>query len=96
MKAPGKRINKVIIRGVKISDKDREVFRRMGKRARKEAEKKLGKKYLIELAQAQGHHGKKGGRKPKYPQCESNGKKNKRHRFWNGRCSLCGIPQNPH
>ena len=78
---------------VKISDKDIEVFRRYGKISRKEAEKRLGKAYLVKVARAQGHHGKKGGRPSKYPTCFVNGVRQDRHRFWKGMCSLCGTPQ---
>jgi hypothetical protein len=74
---------------VKITDKDREVFRRLGIRARKQAEKKLGKRYLQALARAQGRHGKLGGRPRRYRVCEADGRTNERHRFWSGRCSLC-------
>lgn len=80
---------------VKLTDEEREVLRKIGKRSRKETEKRIGKRKLIEIARAQAHHGKKGGRPRAYPPCITNGKKNKRHRFWNGKCSLCGIPQAP-
>ena len=76
---------------VKISDEEREVLRRLGKRSRAEAEKRIGKAKLIKIAQAQGHHGKKGGRPSLYPKCQTDGKPNPRHRFWRGKCSLCGI-----
>jgi len=81
------------MRYVKLTDEEREVLRKIGKRSRKETEKRIGKRKLIQMAQAQGHHGKKGGRPAKYPPCITDGKRNLRHRFWNGRCSLCGIPQ---
>jgi hypothetical protein len=78
---------------VKLTPEEREVLRKLGKRSRAETEKRIGKRKLIRLAQAQGHHGKEGGRPKTYPACETNGKLNPRHRFYNGKCSLCGIPQ---
>lgn len=79
--------------GVKLTDQEREVLRKLGKRSRRETEKRIGKRKLIEIAQAQGHHGKKGGRPKTYPACETNDVRNPRHRFYNGKCSLCGIAQ---
>jgi hypothetical protein len=81
------------IMNVKITPEERAVLRRLGKKSRKETEKRLGKDYLIAQAQAQGKHGKKGGRPPVYPACVVDGKAQPRHRFYRGKCSLCGIPQ---
>ncbi len=80
---------------VKLTPEEREVLRKLGKRSRAETEKRIGKRKLIQMARAQGHHGKKGGRPALYPACEVNGRRNPRHRFYNGKCSLCGIPQKP-
>jgi RecB family exonuclease len=77
---------------VKLTEEEREVLRRLGKRSRAETEKRIGKRKLIRIARAQAHHGKKGGRPRLYPECVSkDGTKNKRHRFWKGKCSFCGI-----
>lgn len=78
---------------VKLTDEERNVLRRLGKRAWKDTKKRLKNIPAERQPTAQGHHGKKGGRKPKYPPCETNGRHNKRHRFWDGKCSLCGTKQ---
>jgi hypothetical protein len=78
---------------VKISDEERAVMRQLGKRARAETEKRIGKRKLVAIAKAQGHHGIEGGRPALYPTCMTAGKRNPRHRFYKGTCSKCGIPQ---
>ena len=81
---------------MKLTKEQREVLRQIGKQARKETEERNDWPEILKKMSAQGKHGKKGGRPPwKYPPCidKETGKKNKRHRFWNGRCSLCGRPQ---
>jgi hypothetical protein len=79
---------------VEIPEKQRKALREFGKLAYKNMLRKVGgKKALAEIARKQGHHGKAGGRPKKYPQCKIGAVVNPRHRFWNGRCSLCGIPQ---
>ena len=82
-----------IIMSVKITSEERQVMRKLGKRARAETEQRIGKRKLVLLARAQGHHGKEGGRPAIYPPCMTEGKRNPRHRFWRGKCSLCGTPQ---
>lgn len=52
---------------VKLTNEELEVLRRLGRRSRKETEKRIGKRKLIAIARAQGHHGKKGGRPPTNP-----------------------------
>jgi hypothetical protein len=82
------------IKGVKLTDEERQVLRRLGKRSRAETEKRLGKQKLIEVARAQANRGIEGGRPHVYPICtlfkQPNGKA--RHRFFKGVCR-CGVKQ---
>jgi hypothetical protein len=86
-----------MMRGVKITDAERAVLRKLGKRARLETEKRIGKKKLIQIARDQAHHGKEGGRPKVYDSpCRYQPKGSKtiktypRHRFVNGVCR-CGA-----
>lgn len=82
---------------VKLTDTEREVLRKIGKRSRVETEKRIGKDKLIAIAQAQAHHGKKGGRPKVYedpcrfkPKGSKTIKTYRRHRFIDGVCR-CGA-----
>jgi hypothetical protein len=86
---------------MKITEEERRVFSKFGKRAYKNMVRTMGKgdpvkgaEALAEIARKQGKHGVEGGPPRKYPICtNSDGSINKRHRFWAGKCSLCGIKQ---
>lgn len=73
---------------MEISDELREQLRELGKRVRRETEKRIGKGKLIQIARAQGHHGKKGGRPRTLPKC-----KYRSHRYSpkTGKCYGCGF-----
>ena len=82
---------------VKLTDTEKEVLRKIGKRSRAETEKRMGKDKLIAIARAQGRHGKLGGRPKVYEQpCRFKPKGSKtiktypRHRFIDGVCR-CGA-----
>jgi len=78
---------------VKLTETEKDVLRRIGKKAYRDMVAKVGgKEKLAEIARKQGHHGKKGGRPSLYEPCPDRPGTKKtpsRHRFVNGTCS-CG------
>jgi hypothetical protein len=82
-----------------LTEQERKILSTFGKRAYKNMLRTLGNgdadkgvKALAEIARKQGKYGVKGGAPRKYPVCTNDdGTVNTRHRFWAGKCSLCGY-----
>lgn len=82
------------MRNVKLTNSEKELLRRIGRKAYKEMVNTVGKKRMTELSR---EHGKKGGRPRLYsghgcPDRPATKKTPSRHRFKDGVCS-CGERQ---
>ena len=77
---------------VKLTKEQRDFFKKFGKRVRKEVEQRPDYPEILKKMTDAGVHGKKGGKPRKYAPCHPKGQRqpNPRHRFWAGKCSLCG------
>jgi hypothetical protein len=80
---------------VKLTSEEKEILRRIGKRAYRAMVRSVGKKRMTELSIA---HGKLGSRPVVYDPCphyketrDEEGKINTRHRFLNGGVCKCGA-----